>query len=93
MNKNWKYQVFGPFSEMIQNDTIFIINIVTSHYGFVLCYIILYIRTYNIQRIVSRKVLKNLNLREKTETFTKKDLLVMEVSYWNTRILEQIFLI
>ena len=38
-------------------------------------------------------MLKNLNVKHKIKTFTKNDLLVMEVSYWNTRMLEQLFLI
>ena len=63
MNKT--YQVFGPFFEIIKNDTIYIIRIVVSQYGYVLYYIILYIGTYNTRKIVSIKVLKNRNFHQK----------------------------
>ena len=92
MDKNWEDHVFGPFFKIIQDDSIYVDNYFIFYYGSVLCYITLYIRL-NMRKNVSRKVVKKLNLRQKTETSTKKDLIFMEVTYWNTRILEQILLI
>ena len=83
MDKNWEDHVLDPFSKIIQDDSI---NYVISHYGSAL-------RTLNMRNNVSRKVVKKLNLKQKTEISTKKDLIFMEVTYWNTRILEQILLI
>ena len=76
MDKNWEDHVLDPFSKIIQDDSI---NYVISHYGSAL-------RTLNMRNNVSRKVVKKLNLKQKTEISTKKDLIFMEVTYWNARI-------
>ena len=79
MDKNWEDHVFGPFFKIIQDDSIYAANYVISHYGSAL-------RTLNMRNNVSRKVVKKLNLKQKTEISTKKDLIFMEVTYWNARI-------
>ena len=50
-------------------------------------------RPYNVRRVVSKKLLKNLNVKYKTETFTKNDLILIEGSSLNTKMLEKLFFI
>jgi len=74
-------KIFSPFSKIIQNDSIYVVKYVPFDYDFALCYIILYIRTSDMRKNISRKILKNLNLRQKTEAFTKRNLVFIEVTY------------
>ena len=87
------HQIFGPFSKMIKDDINCIIIVVVSHYDNALYYIISHMRPYNVRRVVSKKLLKNLNVKYKTETFTKNDLILIEGSYLNTKMLEKLFFI
>ena len=83
-------KVLGLFSEILWNDSIYFGKYMTYHYGSALFYIILSIRTSDSRKNISEKILKNFNVRQRTET---RDLGFIKITCWKRRIIEQILLL